>query len=650
MPGWSLENLKKSYYESISGVSYDQLSDYDQFDDEVKTPRDKYPSILVPYRKRTKGKYRPLTSSGALNTYLGLNQSHVPLVILTIENWHNTFLHNGYEGEDNLGYWQDLGLSMGVTIMSPWAAIPIALYVALTLWYARSVIQKNIVYNENRIKYLTALQKSKTNVNEQMGYTFSVINHLNKTKINDEAFRDKHQPLLDFNEVQLKIDPPKKFFRAVLIFGILFLVILPPSWVILATLLCAAIVTRFDYKALNTELNKDIAIKKLQWELITFQNEYIAALNKKRNIIFAPINDADKTTYDIPDHPTLDNHKVSVDRFFTRLGMNSGYMGFSMITLFGLHNLMLGGGLVSTIFVFALPAIICISIGVYHAIQNDKLYNYYADEIYSLKRQNAQLMKDLAHLRTIVSHTLTDSDKILAPQKELIVQINNESKAIYKYFEAIKKVVRPWQFFGLFGLFGVILATGMATGGIIALVAVFVVASIIMGYADYKTRAYKESLEGDINSLKESQINLLNEKRILLEKAPIPQPTSASLPADTRASPSSTSAAQPIAQQNNNATRHVQPGSPVTEPHGFEADSPRNLSQPPQDSIYNIAILSVIVSSLTNATTSVGKKILPLWGSTPPTSPNAEIIEIASTAAQSQVMQTTETEFMFGYN
>jgi hypothetical protein len=502
----SLEYLRDSYYETISGIKLDQLSNYDEFDD----PNVINPSILVHKRKKQKSKTRPLTSHGTLNAYLGLNQSHVPLVICTIEAWHNDVLHNGYQGIENAGYWGNLGVSMGVTILSPWAVIPITLYVLLSLWNARAVIQKNIIYNENRIRYLNALQAYKKGKDLEL-----------QSIITEDLFNEAHQALLEFNDTQLTVNPPKSFFRAALIFGILFVSILPASWpIFLLTAICAAIVTRADYVAQRSEINKDLAIKKLQWELITTEKEYIDKLLadasiqrilKEKNINFSLIRITEQK---------LDKRFVYTDHFFTVIGMNSGYLAFSLITLFSLHQvlpvaLVFFGLSYSLAFLvlFGLPALACIAIGTYHAMQNQKLYDFFEIEINRLQLENAQYQADLKHL----GFTEDFKDLVFLTQhtKELNA-INKESKWSVKIFEAGKKVVRPWQFFGLFGLLSVILFSGLATGPIAAIIGLIVVVSLIMGYADYKTREYKETLEGEINTLKENQINLLEKKSTLL--------------------------------------------------------------------------------------------------------------------------------------
>ncbi len=482
----------------------------DEEENSTESPRF-YPSLLVPRRKKKNTLRNQLTSVNALNTYLGLNFGYIVVPLFTAENWHEHWLkHTGTvsvdidaENADYLG-----GLTLAVAIVTPWAAIPIAFYVLLTLLNARMEAQKNIVINEMRNQYLETLYQARLKCN-------AIDYQITQNEISQEDFDKDHAALIDFNKKYLMLDPPKKFFRAALVLGILCASIFPVSWIVLVgVIVTSLLLTKLDHAAQKTDINQDMEIKKLQWELLRVKRLYIKKLEEQLGINFDDIEKQQAPTF------VLDNDYIYTDHGFTGLGMNSGYMAFSIITLLALHEILLGASFAGANFVlFGLPAICTVLIGVYHAMQNHKLYKFYESEINRLSNENVNLQEHIEQFTRPGGKFYDESMKYypgaIQFNFDLTSPLSAQSKFSKKMMEAIKKVIRPAQFLGLFGVFAFLALSG--GWGIVAIIAIGIIA-LGIGYADYKTKEYKESLESKIHKLKDDQSFLLEKKGVLLNQ------------------------------------------------------------------------------------------------------------------------------------
>ncbi|MFA6037105.1 MAG: hypothetical protein WC748_03135 [Legionellales bacterium] len=483
-PGQKISNVK----EQVLNIMVDSRTD--EINNKVKQELNKLlDEKLEPDNKTRRQKLiRSFFSANVLISLLGLNIGYLAIHTFIMWQWHIPLL-------------AALGLT---TALTSWILIiPLIPFVALSIWHAKSVMKKNILYHENLNIYLKAYNEIKKSTTVTIEQETELLRN----------FTTQHADYISYTNTQVNLNPWKVAARTLFYFSLFTAVLISgvTPVILIAAVVCAAFFALLDYEAQTTEKNQDIELKQLLWETIELKKIKVKALDAEKNIQL----DRPKNVF----MPVMDKTIKNIENITTPI--SAGYIPFGFISLFGFHLFVASLGVIAlTTALWTIPALALIGIVYYNVKQNEKFYKFHFQE-------KARLLQEKDELEYKI--------KMLSEEKELILDklkkplfmdhLSKTSKDTHKKAEDFKKRYRPFFMGGSLSGVSVAIFTPLLalplTWAILAIGAIAITAFLagkFLGDLDWKVRTAKENIEKENHELKMENLALLNKVEILVEK------------------------------------------------------------------------------------------------------------------------------------
>lgn len=387
--------------------------------------------------------------------------------------------------------------------------IPLTLYVMFSIWQTRSLIQKNIVYQQKKSLARRLFMTLESTLLDPKKFT-----PLEKLKPLERII-DRLKAVFNFNSLS---EISKKIARVLLNVTVVSVIAVVGglSGPVLIGICAAAAFFAFVFE-IRTQVqeNKTNKLKRINAKTI----ELLEMDNKDRaakltiEFIHNKIKEEDK------DLTFWDKWRSNQSRFFSDCAfalttMTSAYVAITIYSVLS-HEAWEKTSFYLGELSFASTAFdVVIGVGVvivfFNIVSNVWTYHDYAEKQATLAKDIDQLCEEIRQIKKS-NKDLTASKKI--PTADWTTKVLDEADKDLFVKEAQKKSIRVFTTIGFLCLVPLLALAPWALA--LAVVAIVIVA-VGVGVADYKIRSGKKLIENDIARLEEDKMNLLYHKNQLL--------------------------------------------------------------------------------------------------------------------------------------